>query len=215
MKQNKIHILTIATVVTAGLLITQSAQAQGITGGQYLQMATPLSADGYSGKWNATDVNNTPTGIEIVAPGGSGTFSTLYSPITTPLPNSSIAGDTEAVFDFTFNSATFAPGGVAVIFALGDSLDPNGAEYYNFGYPNLSLGLNTVTVALDAQTETDIAGGAVINGFNLQMDPANITGNYDVTINSITLTGAPVPEPSTFAYSALGTVAIWLFRRRK
>jgi hypothetical protein len=179
-------------------------------------MATPLSGDGYSGNWNAGNVANTATGIEIVAPTTTstfGSFSTLYSPIATPQPNSAIAGDTKATFNFTFNNATFAAG-VAVIFSLDDSL--GNAEYYDFGYPNRTLGLNSVTVNLNSTTLADIAAGAVINGFNLQMDPANISSaSYDITFNSITLSGAPVPEPSTFAYSSFGAVAIWLFRRRK
>ncbi len=216
MKHKNTHVIATVAAISAGLLMAKSAQAQGITGGQYLQMATPLSGDGYSGNWNAGDVANTATGIEIVAPTTTstfGSFSTLYSPIASPQPNSAIAGDTKATFDFTFNSATFAAG-VAVIFSLDDSL--GNAEYYDFGYPNRTLGLNSVTVNLNSTTLADIAAGAVIDGFNLQMDPANISSpTYDVTFNSITLSGAPVPEPSTFAYSAFGAVAIWLFRRRK
>ncbi|HXA44787.1 MAG TPA: PEP-CTERM sorting domain-containing protein [Candidatus Angelobacter sp.] len=207
MKHNKIQILTIATAVTAGLLIAHSAQAQGITGGQYL---STFSGAGYSGDWNAGNVNNTATGIEIVAPGGAGSFSTLYSPIPVPQPNNPSV--TEAVFDYTLNSGNVVAGGIAVIFSLDDSA--GNAEYYNFGYHLYTPGvLNSVVVPLNATTLADIAGGAVINGFNLQMDPANVNGSYDFTYNSITLTS--VPEPSTFAYSAFGVAAIWLFRRRK
>ena len=213
MKQNKIQIITTVTAIAAGLLIAHSSQAQGITGGQYLSI---FPGGGFSGNWNAGDVNNTATGIEIAAAGGTGSFSTLYSPIppSNVQPNSAIAGDTKAVFDYTINSGNIVAGGVAVIFSLDDSAGH--AEYYNFGYHLYTDGvMNSVTVPLDATTLADIAGGAVINGFNLQMDPANVNGNYDITYNSITLTGAAVPEPSTLAYSAFGTAAIWLFRRRK
>jgi hypothetical protein len=116
------------------------------------------------------------------------------------------------VFDYTLNSGNVVAGGIAVIFSLDDSA--GNAEYYNFGYHLYTPGvLNSVVVPLNATTLADIAGGAVINGFNLQMDPANVNGSYDFTYNSITLTS--VPEPSTFAYSAFGVAAIWLFRRRK
>jgi hypothetical protein len=177
MKQNKIQILTIATAFAAGLLISQSAQAQGITGGQYLSTFPGAS---YSGNWNAGDVANTPTGIEVVAAGGSGSFSTLYSPIPVADQQPNNPSVTQAVFDYTLNSGTIVAGGIAVIFSLDDSA--GNAEYYNFGYHLYTPGvLNSVTVNLDAKTLAAIAGGAVINGFNLQMDPANVNGSYDFT----------------------------------
>jgi len=52
-----------------------------------------------------------------------------------------------------------------------------------------------------------------MNGINFQIDPANVSGNYDITFNSLTLT--PAPEPATLALAGLGAAGLLAFRRRK
>ena len=55
--------------------------------------------------------------------------------------------------------------------------------------------------------------GIIINGMNFQIDPANVSGNYDITFNSLVL--SPVPEPATLALVGLGAAGLLAFRRRK
>ncbi len=184
--------------------------AQGITGGQYLNIV-PANAS-YTGDWNASESSSTSTGFEINAPGGSGSFSTLYYAIPANNVTANNPADTQVVFNFTFNSGTFA-GPVNVLFALDDSL--GGVDYYGTGYTINGDGSYSKTFALQSANQANVANGAVINGLNLQLDPANVSGNYDITFNSITLQTAAVPEPSTFAFAAFGSAAIWLLRRRK
>ena len=54
--------------------------------------------------------------------------------------------------------------------------------------------------------------GDVVAGLNFQIDPANVSGNYDITYSSITL--SPVPEPTTLALAGLGAAGLLIFRRR-
>lgn len=208
----KPHVITLATltILAAGRVLSGSAQAQGITGGQYLNI-NPATAS-FSGNWNSSDSTATATGLEIVAAGGSGSFSTLYYAIPAGDVAANNPADTQVVFDFTINSGTFA-GPVNVLFALDDSA--NGTDYYHTGYTISAPGAYSETFSLQSPNLANIAGGAVVNGLNLQLDPANVTGNYDITFNSITLGTAAVPEPTTLAYSAFGSLAIWIFRRRK
>ena len=58
------------------------------------------------------------------------------------------------------------------------------------------------------------AGNDAIYGFNLELDPAVVTGDlYDVTFNSLSL--EPVPEPGTLALVGLGAVGLLAIRRRQ
>jgi hypothetical protein len=47
---------------------------------------------------------------------------------------------------------------------------------------------------------------------NFQIDPANVSGSYDITFNSLTL--SQVPEPATLALVGLGAASLLVFRRR-
>jgi PEP-CTERM motif len=204
----------LATVVAmaASLVMANSIQAQGITGGQYLAI-NPTTAS-FTGDWGTATISSNSTGLEISAPGGGGSFSTMYYGLPASQVQSNNPADTMVVFDFTITStSTTYHGGVAVIFALDDSL--GGSVYYSTGYTIDAPGAYSETDNLSGANLTDIANGAVINGMNLQMDPANITGDYNITFNSLTLETAPVPEPAPLALTGLGAVGFWLLRRRK
>jgi hypothetical protein len=193
------------------LVLATSAQAQSITGTTYLSNINPASPF-YSGYWNTplATITSTATGLEFVAPGGSGSFSTMYYPI--PLANQTALNpaDTQVTFNFLWNSGN-AVGGVNVLFALDDSM--GGVDYYGTGYNVPTPGLNSYTFNLQGPNLANIAAGAVINGMNFQIDPANVSGNYDITYSSITLSA--VPEPTTFALAGLGAAGLLIFRRRK
>lgn len=196
--------------VASGLAMVNSAQAQAITGTPYFSNINP-AAPSYSGYWSTplATITSTPTGLEFNAPGGTGSFSTMYYPI--PLGDQTALNplDTQVTFDFTWNSG-IAVGGVNVLFALDDSL--GGVDYYGTGYNIPSPGLNSYTFTLQSPNLANVGAGAIINGMNFQIDPANVSGNYDITFNSLTL--SPVPEPATLALVGLGAASLLVFRRR-
>jgi hypothetical protein len=200
-----------ALAVASGLVIANSAQAQGITGTPYLSNI-PAVGPSYGGLWATplATITSTVTGLEFNAPGGSGSFSQMYYPI--PLGDQTPLNplDTQVTFDFTWNSGN-AVSGVNVLFALGDSL--GGVDYYGTGYVVPTLGLNSYTFTLQSPNLANVGAGAIINGMNFQIDPANVSGNYDITFNSLVL--SPVPEPATLALVGLGAAGLLAFRRRK
>ncbi len=202
-----------ALAVASALTIANSVQAQTVTGTPYLSNINPTDPS-YSGYWSTplATVTSTATGLEINAPGGSGSFSTLYYGIPVGQQTALNPLDTMVTFNFALNSGIQA-GGVNVIFALDDS--KGGVDYYlpSPGYPALSPGLNSYTFNLQADNLANVGAGAVINGINFQIDPANISGNYDITFNSLTLT--PTPEPATLALVGLGAAGLLAVRRRK
>jgi hypothetical protein len=210
MKQ-KTKWMVAALIVTGGLVVAASAQAQSVTGTPFLSNINPGSAF-YSGYWNTTNttITSTPTGLEFNAPGGGGSFSTMYYPIPVGQQTALNPADTQVTFNFLWNSGN-AVAGVNVLFALDDSM--GGTDYYGTGYLIPTSGLNSFTFALQSPNQANIAAGAIINGLNFQIDPANVSGRYDITYSSITL--SPVPEPGTFALAGLGTACLLIFRRRK
>jgi hypothetical protein len=210
MKQHAKRFVAVLAVAS-GLAIVNSAQAQAITGTPYLSNI-PAAAPSYTGFWNTplTTITSTATGLEFNGPGGTGSFSTMYYPI--PLANQTALNplDTQVTFNFTWNSGN-AVGGVNVLFALGDSM--GGVNYYGTGYNVPTPGLNTYTFALQPANLANVGAGAIINGMNFQIDPANVSGNYDITYNSITL--SQVPEPTSLALVSLGAAGLLAIRRRK
>jgi hypothetical protein len=69
-----------------------------------------------------------------------------------------------------------------------------------------------LTSAMLAAVQT---GNDVITGFDLQFDPAYLSGGdgpYDVTYDS--LTASPAPEPTTLALFAIGAAGFVIARRR-
>ena len=204
--------LAAALVATGGLLVSSSAQAQGVTGTQYLSNLDPAAVQ-FFGVWTTppATVTSTPFGLEINTIGGPGTFSTSYYGLPTDQiqPNNPLVN--QVTFSYLWNAGTTA-GGVNVIFSLDDSTGT--ADYYGTGYVVPQPGLNTFTFPLQAGNLADIQAGAVINGLNFQIDPANVSSpTYDITYSSITLSA--VPEPTTFALAGLGAACLAVFRRRK
>ena len=197
--------------VASGLVIVSSAQAQPVTGTPYLSNI-PAVGPSYSGYWSTplATITSTPTGLEFNAPGGSGSFSQLYYPLPLGQQTPLNPLDTKVTFDFTWNSGN-AVAGVNVLFALDDSL--GGVDYYGTGYVVPTPGLNSYTFTLQSPNLANVGAGAIINGMNFQIDPANVSGNYDITYNSIVL--SPVPEPATLALVGLGAAGLLAFRRRK
>jgi hypothetical protein len=208
----KHHNKWIAGAVAAGALaLTGSAQAQGVTGTQFLSNIDPAAVS-FTGFWNTPNatITSTAAGLEINAPGGTGSFSTSYYglPAGQIQPNNPNA--THVTFTFNWNSGN-AVAGVNVIFSLDDS-NGGAADYYGTGYVVPTPGLNSYVFPLQAGNLADYQAGDVVAGLNFQIDPANVSGNYDITYGSITL--GPTPEPATFALLGLGAAGLLAFRRR-
>jgi PEP-CTERM motif len=201
----------IALVAANGLALSNTGQAQPITGTPYFSNINPADAF-YTGFWSIplTTITSTPTGLEFNGPGGSGSFSTMYYPIPLAQQTPLNPLDTQVTFNFTWNSGN-AIAGVNVLFALDDSL--GGVNYYGTGYNIPTPGLNSYTFALQNPNLANVGAGAIINGMNFQIDPANVFGNYDITFNSLTL--SVVPEPTTATLAGLGVAGLLLLRRRK
>jgi hypothetical protein len=205
MKQ-KTKWLATTLVMAGGLVVAATAQGQSIYDFSLINPTAPS----YSGYWATplATITSTASGLEINAPGGSGSFSTLYYSI--PVVTTLNPLDTQVTFNFTWNSGD-AVGGVNVLFALDDA--NGGIDYYGTTYVIPTPGLNSYTFALQSPNAANVAAGYDINGMNFQIDPANVSGNYDITFNSLTLN--PVPEPTTFALAGLGIASLVIFRRRK
>lgn len=198
----------------AGLILVGQAQAQYVTGQQNLSNIDPNSVSP-SGSWTTSGMLDSATGLQITAPGGSGTFSTLYY----GLPGNQVTplnpADSEVQFTWTWNSGD-AVAGINVLFALDDG--NGGVDYYDAINPSYSITPTpgttyTTTIALAAPNQANIAGGYPINGLNFQIDPANVNGNYTITLDSIEI--VPAPEPTSLALVGLGLTGLAVLRRRK
>jgi hypothetical protein len=205
-------------------MVASTAHAQAITGVPYLNNID-INAAGYSGDWNnvvTTNVLDVTTGsdqgLEFQVNNGSNgsgenpnSFSTFYSYIPTPAtPNIPVTG---AVITLTWNSGN-AVAGINVVYALDDSV--GGTDYY---FPTAGYDLTpqpgqtySYYVPLAAPNLADLnTPGNVVNGFNLQLDPANVYGPYDITFNSIVL----VPEPASIGGIGMATCLLAARRRRR
>jgi hypothetical protein len=235
MKKSVSHQTTVITrqfkyalVVFAIAAGSLSAQAQYITGGQYLQNAT--TSGGYNG-WSGAAISYNSTGIEVQNPDNSdygGAYFVINSGVQTLNP-----ADTQLILTFTLNGTPtaynyFSPGQLV----LNDANTPNSGPYFfnmpYFGYEynpnnaNVTWNANgstyTVTMNIGAQAPGLLAniqaGNDSIYSFSLDLDPTGqVPSPWDITFNSIEL--APVPEPASLALFGLGAAGLLVIRRRK
>jgi len=125
----KIKTLTLAVV--AGLALAASAQAQYITGGQYLNNLSTI-AGGYGG-WSSANIYQTATGVEVDNAVGA-SYGGNYNVISTN-PNFTQtlnANDTAIQLTITLNGPSpqnfqwFSPGQLV----LNDANSPNSGPWY-------------------------------------------------------------------------------------
>jgi len=227
MKQHTKWFMT-ALAVASGLAMASSAQAQYMTGGQYLQYDPGTPPSPYGG-WGPATFLNTPTGIEVDGAIGSGNYGGNYFVVPIPDVTALNAADTQIVLTLTLNGDPtqfnwLSPGQLV----LNDNNAPTaGPFFYNmpyFGYNNPGNPANvsfngataTVTVPITGGLLSNIqAGGDHIYSFSLDTDPPGIAATpYSETFNSIQFEPAPVPEPATMALAGLGAAGLLAFRRR-
>jgi hypothetical protein len=230
MKQiNNKQILAAVMTISAGLIMTHSAQAQLIplSGVNAVEATGAAGAGWLAGSGPAATFASGPSvgaagtaGIEVQASAENGfgfSYFDLGSGATTINPNA-----TEVTLTFTINGSSTGYNWLGVPLTLNDG---TGHGVYNGKYsapgnpgnqPGTVWNGNTgsITWALNPAEITAIQGGSdTVYGFNTGVDPASVPATYDLTFNSLDFTA--VPEPSTLAYSAFGAASIFLFRRRK
>jgi hypothetical protein len=197
--------------VVAGLTLANSTQAQFVTGQPTLNNISP-GGTFPSGFWYTSNMVDTATGLQITAAGGAGSFSTLYYPLPAPQVTPLNPLDNAVRFTWTWNSGN-AVGGINVLFALDDN--NGGVNYYDAIVPAYSLAPTpgttySITLPLQQPNQANITAGFPIGGLNFQIDPANVSGDYTITMDSIEL----VPEPATVTLVGLGLLGVVALRRR-
>jgi hypothetical protein len=197
--------------VVAGLTLAVSAQAQFVTGQPTLNNINPTNTFP-TGNWTVSGMTDTALGLQITAAGGAGSFSTLYYPLPAGQVTPLNPLDTQVQFTWTWNSGN-AVAGVNVLFALDDN--NGGVNYYDAIVPAYSLTpvpgtTYSVTLPLQQPNQANIAAGYPIGGLNFQIDPANVSGNYTMTMDSIQI----IPEPATVTLVGFGLLGLVALRRR-
>ena len=198
--------------VVAGLTLAVSTQAQFVTGQPTLNNINPADTSP-TGLWTVPGMTDTATGLQITAHGGPGSFSTLYYPLPAGQVTPLNPADNQVVFTWTWNSGN-AVAGVNVLFALDDN--NGGVDYYHAIVPDYSITPTpgttySITLPLQAPNQANIAAGFPIGGLNFQIDPANVSGNYTMTFDSIQL----IPEPATVTLVAVGAGLVGLLGLRR
>ncbi len=220
--------LKYALIVFAAAAGVISAQAQYITGGQYLQNST--TSGGYGG-WASATYDYITTGIDV-SNAVAGEYGGAYFVINSGVQTLSTA-DTELQLTLTLNGDPtqfnwFSPGQLVI----NDANSPNtGPWYFNmpyFGYEynpdnapvtwNASGTTYTITLNIADQAAGLLsniqAGGDSIYSFSLDMDTPTVGNNpYSVTFNSIEF--LPAPEPTSLVLMGLGAAGLLIIRRRK
>jgi len=203
--------LVTTLAVVAGLTLASSTQAQFVTGQPTLNNINPTNTFP-TGFWYTSNMVDTATGLQITAAGGAGSFSTLYYPLPAGQVTPLNPADNKVVFTWTWNSGN-AIAGINVLFALDDN--NGGVDYYDAIVPAYSLTPTpgttySITLALQQPNQANIAAGFPIGGLNFQIDPANVSGDYTITFDSIQL----IPEPATVTLVGLGLLGVMALRRR-
>lgn len=232
MKQiNNKQILAAVMTISAGLMMTHSAQAQliplsgvnaaettGAAGGGWLAGSGPAATFA-----SGPSVGSAGTaGIEVQASSENGfgySYFDLGSGATTINPNS-----TEVTLTFTVNGTASAYNWLGVPLTLNDGTGTGtyNGKYSGSGnpgnYPGTTWNGNTasITWALNPAEITAIQGGSdTVYGFNTGVDPSSVPANYDITFNSLDFTPTAVPEPATMALFGLSAAGLLALRRRK
>lgn len=209
--------LAAALVVACGLAVSP-VSAQSVVN------FSTVDTSGLGGWGGATFTAGSPvgsagsSGLQVVAP--SGAYGSTYVSIGNVPLNSS---DTLATLIFTVNGTASDYNWIGASLQLNDndSTKPVYSVYSGFNSPSWSGNTATITFNLTGtQLATVQAGGDALYGFNIGFDsntgPGAVpTPNIDVTWNSLTLSPANTPEPTTLALAGMGVAGLLALRRRK
>jgi hypothetical protein len=219
MKPNQVFI---SLMLAGGLTLVSQAQAQYVTGTQYLSNMDPsFPAPGAKyPSWATATVTTNATGLRVQSSGyGSGYYVIPGPQVQTINPSA-----TQVRLQFTVGGTAADYNWVGTPFILNDDSGSYtyGGLYSGSGNPGDPATVvwsgNTATWTLPlqaAQLAKVQTGTDHIYSFNLQFDPAvliNGRSSYDVTFNSLSVVA--IPEPGSLAMLALGAAGVLAFLRR-
>jgi len=208
--------LAVAAIVTSGLMLTNSLEAQNISGGTNLSNILPntTAPNQFYGNMGSSTLSDTANGLSIT---GSG-YGAFYYVLPNNLVTKMASNDTEIVITFTVNNAATNYTWMNSQVIINDNSSASGTygSYSGSGNPgnptNIVWNGNVVTETypLSAQGLANIQSGTdYVYAITYTLDPAVTTGGaYNITLNSIVLTnptnssssggGLPGVEISTF-----------------